>query len=476
MDCHKRGKKMKKIVIALLLATVMLLTACQPGVHPVDEQKTAPAETTATPPVSSEPDSITSPEATTEPSDETSVPVDEVTTEPPTSDTEPSEPVTEPLRVDMDTFDGDLMNFVETKVDGNYMISPLSFQYALGMLMAGANGNTLKQFREGLGIDGNKFDDYIKGFNHFVEGFNSKIEHDAAEYDKLSANDKKYATKPVGVLRVADSVWKKSDMPDFLLEYGLKLEMYDAKHYSFTLDNVISEVNKWVNEQTEGMIPKLLEDNYDVSNLALILMNALYYKNSWLHSFTPTNLVTEFQSKDGAVKKDFISSCEDYRYYKDDKTELVIVEMANDVEMVIVIGDCSNLEENIKKAERKKVSVAIPKFEIETSLDDKELVEYLMRLGIVDAFGSNADFSAMFDSADACIHVDDIIQKTKIKLDETGVEAAVVTAITMTKGIGTLEDPIVFTADRPFHFFIRTGENQWGCESGITLFEGAFVK
>ena len=56
------------------------------------------------------------------------------------------------------------------------------------------------------------------------------------------------------------------------------------------------------------------------------------------------------------------------------------------------------------------------------------------------------------------IYVDDIIQKTKIKLDEDGVEAAAVTAIMekVTAMPIEPEQPFVFTADKPFSFYIYT--------------------
>ena len=57
---------------------------------------------------------------------------------------------------------------------------------------------------------------------------------------------------------------------------------------------------------------------------------------------------------------------------------------------------------------------------------------------------------------DHSVYVSDIIQKTRIKLDEEGVEAAAVTAIMETEGCALTEpeEPKVFTADEPFSFFI----------------------
>ena len=41
-----------------------------------------------------------------------------------------------------DPFDEKLLEFLSHNVSGNYMASPLSFRYALGLLLAGAEGET----------------------------------------------------------------------------------------------------------------------------------------------------------------------------------------------------------------------------------------------------------------------------------------------------------------------------------------------
>ena len=101
------------------------------------------------------------------------------------------------------------------------------------------------------------------------------------------------------------------------------------------------------------------------------------------------------------------------------------------------------------------MKVTIPKLDLETEFACGELVEFLKENGVKLAFDADrADFSGMIDHQ---IYVSDIIQKTRIKLDEDGVEAAAVTAIMMDNGAAAIpKEPKVFTADRPFSFFMRT--------------------
>ena len=53
-----------------------------------------------------------------------------------------------------------------------------------------------------------------------------------------------------------------------------------------------------------------------------------------------------------------------------------------------------------------------------------------------------------------------IIQKTKISVDEDGIEAAAATAILMKdSAIFEPDQPVEFIADRPFSYFIYTSVN-----------------
>ena len=369
--------------------------------------------------------------------------------------------------VDHSDFRYGLAKFIERSMGENlrsYMVSPLSFQYALGMLLAGAEGETKTQLLGSLAMTEDQafdFEAYIKNFNSFAEWFGDKKEKDLQEYDNLPASQKKYTAKPGGALRVADSVWKREDLPDFLEDYMRRLETYDAGHFSFTPSDVVERVNEWADEKTEGMIPKLLPANYDAQNLAVVLMNALYYKNGWEYVFRDEGDANFTTAQGETVQKPFMASAESYLYYKDDETELVTVPMQDGVYMTFVLGSAEDLERKMESAEYRKVTVRIPKFEIESSFSNGELMRFLAGRGATDVFDPDrADLSGMLDLSqlEANLYVGDIVQKTKIKLDETGVEAAAVTAVMVYAGAVNLEPTVEFRADRPFRFLIHTAE------------------
>lgn len=356
-------------------------------------------------------------------------------------------------------FDDKFLSYIAGHTDGNYMVSPLSFRYALGLLLAGAEGDTKTELLNALGVQSvDEWTAYCTVFNGFIEQF-----YESSDTDDSNA------------LRVPNSVWKRDDISeDFKEVYRAYISKnYDAEYNSFNRDNAVGKINAWVSDKTEKMIERLLPDSYDTSRLAVVIMNALYFKDNWVRSFNEGATEDgDFTTKDGStVIKSFMQQTESFDYYSDDKTQIVILPLKGGVNMAFVLGDTANLAEDISKCELHRVAVRIPKLDIETSFDNKELVNFLVENGVSKAFDmDNADFSAMIGHQ---IWVDDIVQKTRIKTDENGVEAAAVTAIMM-KDACCLpdEEPAVFSADRPFSFYIYATCN----DQTAMLFAGQVVE
>ncbi len=99
----------------------------------------------------------------------------------------------------------------------------------------------------------------------------------------------------------------------------------------------------------------------------------------------------------------------------------------------------------------------IPQFTYENS---SVLTQMLPVMGLEDALGSN--FDGMVEGEE--LYIAKIIQKTAIKVNEKGTEAAAVTAV-VTKNECVMESREVFL-DRPFAFLI------YDTLTGNVLFEG----
>ena len=141
------------------------------------------------------------------------------------------------------------------------------------------------------------------------------------------------------------------------------------------------------------------------------------------------------------------------------------------VSMAFVLGSQEGLAEKISNADSEDVIVTIPKIDLETDFSNKEFVDFLEGSGVSLAFDeTRADFSAMLDYP---VFVSNIIQKTRIKLDEEGVEAAAVTAILMDKSASVEpKEPKEFIANEPFSFYIYTTCN----DTTAVLFAGEIVE
>ncbi|MBQ0101203.1 MAG: hypothetical protein KBT31_00205 [Firmicutes bacterium] len=365
---------------------------------------------------------------------------------------------------DLDAFDTRFLNYIDRTVEGSYMVSPLSFRYALGMLLAGADGETRTELLNALcASDEKDFETYSGTFNGFTEAFAEGLKKDVEQFEKLKGKGylPEDTVAPFRALRIANSIWNNSQrISDFKPEYKEHVGgFYSAEQIPFTPDKAAKMINSWANEKTEGMIPELVNENYDFSRVAAVLMNALYFKDNWANPMVNAGK-SDFTRADGSkTEKEYLAVEEHLLYYEDGDTQLVVLPMEGRVYMAFVIGTTDSLGEKLKTARNCSVSVKIPKIELETSLSNGELIDFLKEYGVGKAFDpENADFSRMADVD--YLYVSDIIQKTNIKLDKDGVEAAAVSAIIMQSESYEIADEIkYFTADEPFSFFIYSDVN-----------------
>ncbi len=376
------------------------------------------------------------------------------------------------------SFDERFLAYISEHTEGNYMTSPLSFRYALGLLLAGAEGETKAELLNAFGVKSEEeWIEYCLDFNGFIETFAEDLEREIQEVRDAKKEGwiPKEEADPFRALRVANSVWKAERITeDFKEAYKKSVEEnYAAEYRSFTAADAVEKINEWADIKTEHMIPKLLPDDYPAEMLAVVLMNALYFKDSWWNSF-PESMTREgdFHARGGqTTRKDFMTTDSNFAYYEDQDTQLVILPMKGGVYMAFVLGSTEGLAEKISAADYETVTVTIPKMDLETEFSNGELVDFLREIGVSLAFDDlKADFSGMLDRP---LYVDDIIQKTRIKLDEEGVEAAAVTAIMMKESAYVVpQEPKVFTADEPFSFYIYTTCN----DTTALMFAGEIVE
>lgn len=364
-----------------------------------------------------------------------------------------------------------LFSEVTNKTDyDNLCFSPLSLQVALCMANNGANGNTLKQMKESLGLESFSDEEVNSYSQQLINKLTTRPEFVLEEWTWWGQNiseeyaRKKYdATYPV--CELAEAVWTK---PDITLRSEFKdiLQNYydaEADAVDFTTQEGIDVVNNWVSNKTHGLIPKIYNQPQN-EYLWVVLTNALYFKGSWLNQFDvlETRADTFLIDDSNAVKTDMMFAKSTFKtaetntfriiklFYGNEKYSMTLFVPKNGTSLPELTFDDWYMS-NSEEMKYKSIKLSMPKFHIN---GDYNLVSLLKKMGMTDAFESNlADFSRMGDFPG---YISSVKQMSNISVDEEGTEAAAVTVLDFGGWGGDPYDMYEeFKVDRPFYFTIE---------------------
>jgi serine protease inhibitor len=333
--------------------------------------------------------------------------------------------------------------------DENVIISPYSASILLTMLLAGADGET----REAIG-------DVL----HYDDPFDSEIlaQHQAL-VQELTAADEDVE------LAIANSLWANEGTP---FEDTYLNEMQDylgamVEEIDLGSEDAVDQIDEWVADNTNDRIEEMAEAlGVPDPNLVLILLNAVYFLADWTEPFDP-NLTVEgaFVTATGdEVTVPFMSRDDQHLHIQEDRFQMVRLpygdseRFAMDVILPEEDSDLPELREEFSldswqnaadQLSESRVSVAMPSFELEYETEDA-LDQVLQDLGMGIAYSGEADFTPMSEVAP---FLSTVVQKTYIRVDEEGTEAAAVTGGAMVESA-----PPQFRADRPFMIIISDTE------------------
>ena len=170
------------------------------------------------------------------------------------------------------------------------LISPVSVLNALGMVANGAGGDTLKQLETASGMSLNQLNDFLYTYRMSLPA----------------------ACKSCTV-SLANSAWVREDFrveDDFLRSC---VNYYGAEMYRSAFDgSLVTDLNRWVSQKTDGMIDRLLEQAPDVLTM-LYLVNAACFDARWDTPYTKADLRTglPFTAADGTQQTaDYLTGTE----------------------------------------------------------------------------------------------------------------------------------------------------------------------
>ncbi len=330
-----------------------------------------------------------------------------------------------------------LFDCFEEKGKSNTLVSPLSVALAFAMVAEGAEGETLEEIENTLGMD----------INELRELF----------YEDNSQ------------LSIANSMWVNSSEgftvnEDFLernAQYH-KAEIFEAPFNRHTLE----DINSWVSDKTDGMIEKII-DQLD-ERAVMCLVNSLLFDAKWNTPYSEYDVdqgyfVTE---ENVPLAVEFLSGMEGYyledeiatgflKYYENCKYAFAAM-LPNEGVSVEEYLMSLNAEKVLGNMQACSVSTRLPKFESEF---DVSLENVLKNMGMEKAFDEEkADFSKLGTVKNGNIYIGDAVHKTKISVTEQGTKAGAATAVTLF-GAGAPQEVKEVYLDRPFVYMIVDMEN-----------------
>lgn len=362
----------------------------------------------------------------------------------------PAQTEPEAIQVPMSTFARDLYGELPKPGTANRLVSPLSVETCLALLLNGTKGQTTEDLKHTLRLDGRSLDQVNAGLHGLL---------DDLRRDKGCQ------------VTVSNSIWTIPSVrfdPDYVSRMG---SLYDA-----TLSPLkdmgpagVAQINDWVKSHTKDRIDKII-DSLDRSEVS-VLVNAVTFDGKWKTPFDKGATSDQtFHVPTGDADVPTMRQTEHYGYRRGESYEAVEIPYAGGAfAMRIVLPHVGVAPEAALAQDldaqtpftMAKVDLTLPRF---TYRDRLELNDPLKRMGMGPLF-ERGDFTGMAPSGDLT-SVSRVVHRTYIKVDEEGTQAAAATGIIM-RATAVRVDPLApFHVDRPFAFSIVQ------TQSGLPLFMG----
>lgn len=341
----------------------------------------------------------------------------------------------------------------QESIGKNLFVSPLSLHIALGMILNGADGQTAEEIQKTLRLEAQTRTDLNTTYQNLLQdlpGLDPKV-----------------------TLRLANSVWYRNT---FTVEPAYKTLLTDAfsatvSGEDFASSATVSKINGWASEQTNGKIPKVI-DQIAPDNV-LFLLNALYFKGDWQTRFKPEDTQDRaFTLASGSQKtvrmmrlniplrRSFAPTYTAFELpYGAGRFVMTVLlpntgTTADALLRTLTADDWMQLQKTLTTG---KIDVGLPKFSFSY---DVNLNNVLASMGMPTAFTDRADFTKISRAGNLLLSR--VKQNTFVAVDETGTEAAAVT----TGEVSVTSVPQSYLCDRPFVFIIHEKS------SGTVLFIG----
>jgi serpin B len=360
------------------------------------------------------------------------------------------------------TFQSTIFSHLYQNSNTNICISPLSLYQSLSLLSNGAVGKTQEEIFKIL-IQNNKLD---KKTQLLININNQQI--------------KKYYNSKNGKVKISNAIALKERLKEEFEKITMK---YDV---SIIHSMTVEEINKWSSQKTNGKITKIID--YISPLTRMILLNAVYFKVNWKYKFdTLKTIKREFKNSNGKIVKvdTMINEYSKIKYFEDKNIQMIELPYEDEnLSMIILLPKTQkfsssldymkqtkiDITKNIKQLHFKKnVKLYLPKFEFEYGTIFNDV---LKKMNMKLAFDSaNANFLNL--NYGSKLYVFQILQKTFIKIDESGSEASSTSLIEMRTNSTNIPTKITkMDVNHSFIFMIRDQRVKDVNKNDLLLFIG----
>ena len=339
----------------------------------------------------------------------------------------------------------------EAEKDTNVFVSTIGMFYSLNIINNSASGRTQQEICNALNIDTTDVERINKFCRRLIIGQTKVKEH---QFLGSSSYMRTATLFQAGSSVDIDESFQK------VMEHD-----YFAGIVKGDIDNALQlKIDKWCAEQTEGLLCNFPLKQQDDRSANLLVAN--YFNGRWIQKFDEESTKEEpfYGGTSSMVNMMNMTDKEGvFSYTKFDDQSLLEIPYVGGYLLYIILPDkidglttllLSLDGEKLRSAIHQlkvydRIHVKIPKFEVDYSFKAKE---YLTSLGISGMFNTYELNQIQSEP----MKIKDILQRTKVILDEEGTRAGVITSSSFVT-LSEIANPTeaYFYADHPFIYIIR---------------------
>ena len=339
----------------------------------------------------------------------------------------------------------------EKREVSNIFVSTIGILYSLNIITNGATGQTQQEICNALNIDPTDVERINKFCRRFMIG-------------QTKVTENKFLG-PTSYMRIA-TLFHIGESVDINKSFQEVLEYdYFAGVIKGNIDGVMQQrIDKWCTARTGGLLNNLHIKEVDDESATLLVAN--YFNGRWIQEFDKEDTKEEPFYGGTSLKVDMMNKTEcerTFSYAKLDDYSMLEIPYVGGYELYIILPDkVDGLTALLQSLDGSKIRYAashlkafdrvytkIPKFKVDYTFKANE---FLASLGISKMFSDNSELTRIQSNP---MKITEILQSTKVILDEDGTRAGALTSTSFAT-LSSIAHPTeaYFYADHPFAYII----------------------